>query len=128
MTFLPAWIGRPEQGAISKPASKSRQAANPLKFNSLIKPFAFVLPGMDTLPALLWYFSNFVNLISLLKAAPGSRFLDVACGGGWISPILRHARARANHLALHPIDWNDSDNELDRSQASALTTLAWVVT
>jgi SAM-dependent methyltransferase len=55
---------------------------------SLIKPFAYVLPGMDTLPELIWYFSNFVNLIHLLRPLPGSRFLDVACGGGWLSHFL----------------------------------------
>ena len=55
---------------------------------SLIKPFAYVLPGLDPLPELIWYFSDFVNLMSFLRPASGSRFLDVACGGGWISHWL----------------------------------------
>ena len=39
---------------------------------SLIKPSAYVLPGMDTLPELIWYFSDFVNLIRFLRPPPGS--------------------------------------------------------
>jgi len=55
---------------------------------SLIKPFAILGDTGANLAEATSYFYNFVNLIALLKPRSGTRVLDVACGGGWMSHYL----------------------------------------
>lgn len=56
------------------------------------KPMYFIGSGENYLRALeeaTRYLSNFTNLLDLLRLPAGSRFMDVACGAGWLSHYLR---------------------------------------
>src|SRR5580765_6992025 len=56
---------------------------------SMTKPFLTV--GDDpviSLAEMTHYLQNFANALSLIHPPKGSRFLDVACGGGWVSHYL----------------------------------------
>lgn len=59
------------------------------------------------------YLQNFVNMVALLKMPPASRWLDVACGGGWVS----HYLARFGYKTFG-FDVSDDMIELARKRLS----------
>ncbi|MEB2504653.1 class I SAM-dependent methyltransferase [Burkholderia sp. BCCIQ04A] len=61
-----------------------------IELYSANKPFGTVASD-DPAPAIVecvHYLNNFANALALLKPRLGSRVLDVACGGGWVSHYL----------------------------------------
>jgi SAM-dependent methyltransferase len=71
----------------------------------LIKPFGSVYgdtPINQMLQEFVREISHFLNVIAILSVSPQSRFLDVACGSGW----LTHFLAKLN-LAVVGIDISD---------------------
>ncbi|KWZ35228.1 class I SAM-dependent methyltransferase [Burkholderia anthina] len=61
-----------------------------IEIYSANKPFR-VVGSVDPTPAIVecvHYLNNFANALALLKPRLGSRVLDVACGGGWVSHYL----------------------------------------
>ena len=65
---------------------------------SLTKPFVALTPHSQysVIPTVLDLFRDFCNVLKLLQLPAGSRVLDVACGGGWLS----HYFAKMGYQAL----------------------------
>lgn len=61
-----------------------------IEYYSINKPLGLV-GAEDPVPAItenVHYLNNFTNVLAILKPRNGSRILDVACGGGWVSHYL----------------------------------------
>jgi SAM-dependent methyltransferase len=81
-----------KQGALDYIALRSQEAEGELtrRFH-LTKPFTQVggdQPINQQLQEFNREISHFLNVIALLRLSPQTRFLDVACGSGWMSHFL----------------------------------------
>jgi SAM-dependent methyltransferase len=111
-----------KQGALDYMAMRLAESNGDLtrRFH-LTKPFSSVhqadAPGQPEIPInqqlqeFIRELSHFLNVIALLSLSPQTRFLDVACGSGWITHFL----AKLN-LAVVGIDISPDMIELTRER------------
>ncbi len=98
-----------------------KEGRNAVESYSLNKPFRQVAAG-GARPAIeetVHYIQTFSNVLDLITPKPGSRVLDVACGGGWVS----HYLSKLGYWTFG-IDISEDFVDIARRRLAADSTLA----
>jgi SAM-dependent methyltransferase len=96
-----------QQGALDYVAKMlTADNAEVLRRFHLIKPFHSVYPIDAPINQQMTEFiretAHFLNVLALMRLEPEAKFLDVACGSGWLAHFLTKLRIQATGIDISP--------------------------